>query len=152
MEQRRKRITIKSLQVTALSLVRWGLLAPARPALRRKLPKDKRKNLVNMNKNSINNTYRACLSLGPSSRLNAKAFHGFPSHESMDTARWSDHICRFVLGGSPPKLMVLGRHTELLEMAKPVHDDLLFSMELPAVSLLSIRLLDDEYGATVVTL
>jgi hypothetical protein len=50
--------------------------------------------------------------------------------------------------------MFLGRHTDfsrLLDMAMPVHDDL-FSMELPTVSLLSIGLLDDEYGATVVTL
>jgi hypothetical protein len=37
-------------------------------------------------------------------------------------------------------------------MAMPVHDDLLFSMELPTVSLLSIGLLADEYGETVVTL
>jgi hypothetical protein len=74
--------------------------------------------------------------------------------ESMDTGRLSDQICRFVLGDSPPKLMFLGRHTDfsrLLNMAMPVHDDL-FSMELPTVSLLSIGLLDDEYGATVVTL
>jgi hypothetical protein len=75
--------------------------------------------------------------------------------ESMDTRRLSDQICRFVLGDSPPKLMFLGRHTDLswlLDMAMPVHDDLLFSMELPTVSLLSIGLLADEYGETVVTL
>jgi hypothetical protein len=51
--------------------------------------------------------------------------------------------------------MFLGRHTDLswlLDMAMPVHDDLLFSMELPTVSLLSIGLLADEYGETVVTL
>jgi len=75
--------------------------------------------------------------------------------ESMDTGRLSDQICRFVLGHSPIKLMFLGRHTDfsrLLEMVMPVSDDLLFSMELPTVSLLSIGLLPDEYGATVVTL
>jgi len=87
-----------------------------------------------------------------------KSFYGFASNrmaESMDAGRLSDQICRLVLGHSPLKLMFLGRHTDLsrlLEMVMPVHDDLLFSMPLPFVSLLSIGLLPDEYGATVVTL
>jgi hypothetical protein len=54
--------------------------------------------------------------------------------------------------------MFLGRpkHSEssrLLEKAISVHDeDLLLSMALPTVSLLSIGLLADAYGAVVVTL
>jgi hypothetical protein len=67
-------------------------------------------------------------------------------------------MCSFVLGDSPLKLMFLGRpkHSDssrLLEKAISVHDeDLLLSMALPTVSLLSIGLLADGYGAVVATL
>lgn len=68
-------------------------------------------------------------------------------------------MCSFVLGDSPLKLMFLGRPKRsdsswLLEKAISVHDEdlLLLSLALPTVSLLSIGLLADGYGAVVVTL
>lgn len=99
----------------------------------------------------------------PPACLDAKSYYGFASAimvESMDNRKIiSDQMCSFVLGDSPLKLMFLGRPRRsdsswLLEKAISVHDEdlLLLSLALPTVSLLSIGLLADGYGAVVVTL
>jgi hypothetical protein len=78
-------------------------------------------------------------------------------NESMDTGQLLDQICSFVLGGSWLKLMFPGwpkpnESSRLLERAMSVHDVFSLALTLPNVSLLSIGLLADEYGAAVVTL